>query len=231
MLHYWLNMKHQKAILWDLDGTILPSKQIVYEVLHEIWPEFGLEPPKIEAISSSFGMPLAEFLLENSFNHPEQEKITERFLESQLKHYHEISFFDGIIDTITKLNKIGFKQAVVTSKGTKGRGKAGAKNIIKNSALAGLIDIVVCSDDITNHKPHAEPLLLALSNLNVAPERAVMVGDQPVDMQTAKNANTYAVGLDHEKSHDNSMELLVAGADEVISSPQSVVPLALKFVG
>ncbi len=223
-------MQNQHAILWDLDGTLLPSKQIVHEVLHEILPEFGVGGPDKQALDRSFGIPLSDFLQHHSNNHPDQEAITSRFLETQLKHYDEISFFEGVIETVIELSELGFKQAVVTSKGNNGRGKAGASAIIENSALAPHIDIIISADDVTNHKPHPEPILLALEKLEVQPSRAVMVGDHIVDMQAAKSAQAFAIGLDHDNSHDIASSLIVAGADEVVNTPHAIIPIAVRLV-
>lgn len=220
-----------KAILWDLDGTLLPSKSIVHQVLEEIFPEFGLQAPSRQSFDRCFGAPLDEFIKKHSNDHPDHKAIKDRFLEAQLKHYEDVEFFEGIVETVLRLNNLGFKQAVVTSKGNAGRGIAGASAIINNSALAPHIDIVISADDVNNRKPHPEPLLLALERLEVHPNQAIMVGDQDVDMLAAKNTGSFALGIDHENSHKTRDSLIVAGADEVVNDAHAIIPIAVKLIG
>ena len=222
--------KKQSAILWDLDNTLIPSSRITQKVLEDLFPEFNLTPPTRKQLQKNFSGTLEEFLRYHSNDHPEHPEITKRFKEAQQAHYAEIMLFEGIIEVIEELSRQGFKHAIVTSRGTVGRGAAGTHEIIKRSGLEKHIDVVICADDVTNHKPHPEPLLLALEKLEVHPEQAIMIGDQIVDMQAAKSAQTYAVGIDHDNSHAIASSLIVAGADEVVNNPHAIVPIAIKLV-
>lgn len=223
-------MKKQAAILWDLDNTLIPSSRITEKVMADVFPEFGITPPTRKKLQNNFSGTLEEFLRFHSNDHPEQEKIYNRFNKHVQAQYQEIVLFEGIIEAIEELSRQGFKHAIVTSRGNVGRGVAGTHEIIKRSGLEKHIDVIICADDVENHKPHPEPILLALQKLEVLPERAVMIGDQIVDMQAAKNAQTYAVGIDHDNSHAIASSLIVAGADEVVNNPHAIVPIAIKLV-
>jgi phosphoglycolate phosphatase-like HAD superfamily hydrolase len=61
--------------------------------------------------------------------------------------------------------------------------------------MARLFEVVVCSEDIVQRKPHPEALLLALQRLRIAPARAAYVGDSPEDVQMARAAEVLAVGI------------------------------------
>jgi phosphoglycolate phosphatase len=61
--------------------------------------------------------------------------------------------------------------------------------------VARFFAAVVCGGETAGRKPHPEPLLLALGRLSVGPERAAYVGDSPEDVQMAKAAGAYAIGV------------------------------------
>jgi phosphoglycolate phosphatase-like HAD superfamily hydrolase len=61
--------------------------------------------------------------------------------------------------------------------------------------LDRVFGVVVCGPDTANKKPHPEALLLALGRLGVPPGRAVYVGDSPEDVEMARNAGAWSIGV------------------------------------
>jgi len=57
----------------------------------------------------------------------------------------------------------------------------------------GEFDVIVTSDETAHHKPHPEPILLALERLGAAPGDAAYVGDSPFDVGSARAAGVFAV--------------------------------------
>jgi len=57
------------------------------------------------------------------------------------------------------------------------------------------MDTIVTVNDVTEPKPHPEPVLTAVNNLGVDPRKTLMVGDSTVDIQSAKAAGVYAAGV------------------------------------
>jgi HAD superfamily hydrolase (TIGR01509 family) len=56
------------------------------------------------------------------------------------------------------------------------------------------IDLLITRQDVRLPKPHPAGILIALQQLNIQPEDAIMVGDSPDDIQAAKAANVYSIG-------------------------------------
>jgi pyrophosphatase PpaX len=54
---------------------------------------------------------------------------------------------------------------------------------------------VVAADDVARHKPHPDPLLLALERLGARPEEAAYVGDSPYDVAAAKAAGVHSIAV------------------------------------
>lgn len=64
-------------------------------------------------------------------------------------------------------------------------------------------DALVCREDSKRHKPHPEPVLLALKQLGAQSERAVMVGDHLMDIQSGKAAGIKTIGFLRENRPDD----------------------------
>jgi phosphoglycolate phosphatase len=56
-------------------------------------------------------------------------------------------------------------------------------------------DVLICREDSQNHKPHPEPVLLALERLNAQPGNSIMVGDHIMDVQSGKAAGLKTIGF------------------------------------
>src|SRR5207247_2298369 len=96
----------------------------------------------------------------------------------------------GAVESLTRVEEAGLAQALVTS----GDRQRVAREL---SALGvdGFFETVVCAEDARERKPHPEALLLALDRLGVAAAAAAYVGDSPEDVEMARAAGVYAVGI------------------------------------
>lgn len=79
---------------------------------------------------------------------------------------------------------------------------------------------VVTCDDVSAYKPDPEGVLVALDRLGVRAEEAVVLGDHSYDIQAAKRAGTYAIGMTH--GFGSAEELKEAGADALCSNLHEV---------
>ena len=92
---------------------------------------------------------------------------------------------------LERLHARGTKLGVITSKLRLAQiadSYAGASQDLRELGVAELFDAVVGYEDTTNHKPHPEPVHLALANLSLAPEDSVFVGDTPADIEAGRAA-------------------------------------------
>ena len=223
-------MNETKAVLWDLDGTILDSVSVMHEILDEIFPEFGIERLTRSQVRAGLYGALEESLVRFSNNHPNQDALIEAFMESQHRHYlEEPAMFESVTLAVSRLPAYGVRQGIVTSRSNDGgRGPGGAHAIVRNSRLKEHIDIVISADECTFHKPHPEPIELALAKLAVRPENAVMVGDQPVDAIAARKAGVHSILVDHEATSEGHGALKKSNPDIIIRETDELLPYLLE---
>ena len=90
--------------------------------------------------------------------------------------------------------------------------------------LEHFFDTVVGSDETGRHKPHPDPILLALERLGADAAAAAYVGDSPFDVQAAKAAGVHAVAVTWGRIHDEERlareepDALVHTAEELIGA-------------
>jgi pyrophosphatase PpaX len=84
---------------------------------------------------------------------------------------------------VREVRQHGLRSGLVTSKQ-----RTGAERGLRFLKLVDAIEVIVAADDVTNAKPHPEPLLLASRQLDVDPRHAIYVGDSTHDMESGRAA-------------------------------------------
>ena len=84
---------------------------------------------------------------------------------------------------------------------------------------------VVCGGDTAQRKPHPEPLLVALERMGLRPEEAAYVGDSPEDVEMARGAQVFAIGV--PGAFPNREALVASRPDFLAESLEAAVALLL----
>jgi pyrophosphatase PpaX len=90
------------------------------------------------------------------------------------------------------------------------------------SDLEPYFDVVVGSDETERHKPHPDPILLALERLEAEPRGSAYVGDSPFDVQAAKAAGVLAVAVTWGRIHDEE-RLAREEPDAIVHTPEELL--------
>lgn len=166
------------AILFDLDGTLLDSIELILSSARYAFDKMGRPRPSDDEWLQGVGIPLFTMFGRYSRDDAEQRAFIAAYREHQFAHHDRlIRAYDGVHDLLAELRARGHELAVVTSKSEylATRGLAHVK-------LARLFDTIVGCDSTTRHKPDPEPVRLALHRLASAPENAAFVGDSVHDV-------------------------------------------------
>ena len=198
------------TIIFDNDGTIMDTRLLIDRSFIHTFEKFrpGLKITD-EDLDSFFGPTLYETF--KRYGESEEE------INQMIKYYREFNEpnhdilakpFPGAKELLKSLHKKGYKVAIVSSKKNKL-----LEHGLEHFGLMEYIDLVVGADDVTNHKPAPDGILLVKEKLNS--NNILYVGDTKSDIDTAKNAHVKSVGCLYIK-HPEIM--LDAKPDYVISN-------------
>lgn len=178
-------------LLFDLDGTLADSVSLILASFrHTFAAHVGAVPPD-EAWIAGMGTPLATQLR----GFVPDERLVERMLVTYRSFQHEhhdrlLRGFEGVPETLALLHARGHRMAIVTSKGDELAVRA-----LRHLVLDRFMDAVVGLDSSRRHKPHPEPVHVALQRLGGPPPAAVVfVGDSPHDIEAGNAAGVITVG-------------------------------------
>ncbi len=173
-----------EAVLFDLDGTLIDSIELIRQsYAHTLREHRDFEPP-MDFWLQGLGRPLRWQFAHFTQDASEIEAMVATYRAFNLEHHDAmVTAFPGAVAAVQRLRDRGVELAIVTSKM-----RAGARRGLEHCGFGSLFDVIVGADDVSNHKPHAAPVLLALEQLGVSPEHAVMVGDSPHDLASGRSA-------------------------------------------
>jgi len=166
------------AILFDLDGTLLDSIELILSSARYAFGKLGRECPSDEEWLQGVGIPL--FTMFGRYARDDDDKLAliAAYREHQFaNHDRLVKPYDGVDDLLRTLRSRGHALGVVTSKS-----EYLAMRGLAHVRLAHFFDTIVGCDSTTRHKPDPEPVRLALHRLGRAPHDAAFVGDSVHDV-------------------------------------------------
>ena len=181
------------TFLFDLDGTIIDSIELILRSYrHTMQLHRSSEPmPPDDMWIKGLGTPLWTQFGEISDDKAEIEAMVQTYRTYNLTHHDAlVKPYEGVVDEIRRLKQAGKRLGVVTSKL-----RDGALRGIRISGLDEVFDVVVGCDDVTNFKPHPEPVLKAVAELRVNGADTVFVGDSPHDMECGRAAGVQTAAV------------------------------------
>ena len=174
-------MKRYKAVIYDIDGTLMdtfdmnmyPLKQIIREELGQDWP--------VEQLLPFYPQPGLKTIRDLGIQNVEE--VYARWVAYVNAYEKGAVPFAGIADTLARLRAAGIRQAVVSSKMHRQY-----EIDMGGHGLDLYMETAVLAEDTQNHKPDPEPIWECLRRLNLQPGDVLYVGDTPSDLQAAQNA-------------------------------------------
>lgn len=178
-----------RAVLFDLDGTLLDTAPDLIDTANQLLQEQGLEALP----EGSYGPVVSHgsaAMIQRAFNigldDPRMAALRSRFLDLYREHVsRRTSPFCGILDLLDSIEHRGLRWGVVTNKPT-----WLSNPLLRDLGLASRAACIVCGDTVPQRKPHPAPVIHACELLDVAPPEAVLVGDAMRDIVAGKAAGT-----------------------------------------
>ncbi|HJP96473.1 MAG TPA: HAD-IA family hydrolase [Candidatus Saccharimonadales bacterium] len=174
-----------KAILFDLDGTIHDSRDVVFFCMDKTFQQFGLPTPSREAVISEVHAGSARLFAQLAPENKRQEML-DYFREIYKTECNKIEPYENAQTILKQLHEQGYRLGIVSS-------ARAAEDFVKSYGLGDLFDVIVGGNTTAKHKPDPEPVLFALHSLGVSPKEAIIVGDLPADIEAGRAAGLKAL--------------------------------------
>ncbi len=208
-----------KALIFDLDGTLLNTIGDLHQSTNYALRTFGFPERTLEEVNSFVGNGLA-MLIRKAVPQGTSEEMVQSVLKEMKahygEHYHDLTLpYSGIPELLRTCKDAGIPMAIVSNK---------ADPFVKKLCtlfFEDTIHIALGESSDMPRKPAPHMVYYALEQLGISPEDAYYVGDSEVDVLTAKNAGlpclTVTWGF-------RSEELLIeAGATDLIREPMELL--------
>ena len=199
-----MNSNHSiKSLLFDWDGTLVDSALLGLAAFERTFSQLGVVfahdiyeakySPNWYSTYEALGLP---------------RDLWQTADDLWIRHYGDQSapLLEGVGETLLTLRSKGYQLAVVTS-GNRIR----VCREVEQSVLTDAFAVIICSEDITNKKPHPEGLARAIADMNVDPSQCVYVGDAPEDIEMGRRGNVMTIGV--RSAYPSSSRVLAAKPD------------------
>ena len=179
------------ALLFDLDGTIIDSIElIVQSAEHAFSLREGPRPTREEWLAL-IGTPLAPMLRRWANDEEDVQFLWARYREFQIEHHDRlVTAYPGVVDLIKRLHARGHAMAIVSSKL-----EAGIRRSLDYIGITHCFGALIGIEATEKHKPEPEPVLLALERLGADAKDAWFIGDSPYDILAGHAAGVRTIGV------------------------------------
>jgi len=172
------------TVLFDLDGTLLNSIDFILDCFRHAFEANGLEPKPDQYWLDSIGQPIRTQMQPWDHDPELREALLATYRDYNFEHHDtRITAYDGVASLLARIADLGANIGLVTSKS-----KAGAERGLRVTKLLEFVTELVTADDVTNGKPHPEPVQTALKRFGGDPARSIFVGDSVHDMVSGRAA-------------------------------------------
>lgn len=214
-----------KAVIFDLDGTLVDTADDFVPVVQQLRAENGLgpmEPLRIRRSVSNGARALVSLGLSLDAEDPSFEEMRLRLLtlygEVLGRHARP---YPGVRELLSELENRGISWGIATNKPSAYTGP-----LLESLDLMPPPGAVLCPDDVRERKPHPESLLRICEALGCEPAATVYVGDHARDIEAGRRAGaiTVAAAYGYIEEGDSADSW---GADHLVSDSLDLAPLLL----
>lgn len=213
-------MPKTKIILFDLDGTLRDTKDVIYDAMQHAIEVLGSERPKRADIEPHIHHHTA--VHKALAGHVSLDEFEQVYKEALHETWDDVCLFDAAVETLEILSGRGYRLAIVTSAGSQS-----SLDFVNKQGIAHHFDAISGMGDGLKPKPAPDLVLRALELAGCNPEDAVMVGDLAADVLAAHTAGVRCVAITHGFGSRESLE--AAGADYIIDS-LSALPSVIEQI-
>lgn len=203
-----------RLVVFDCDGTLVDSQHVITASMGRTCAIEGLEPPPVAAVRRIVGLSLVQAM---AVLFPDQsparcEGLATTYKEAFAAIRAEGGFveplFDGAVEVLAALEQSGHLLAMAT-----GKSDRGVEAVLAHHGLDGNFTSIQTADGHPS-KPHPSMLEAAMAETGSAPGETAMVGDTTFDVEMARAAGVWPIGVGW--GYHDPDELRTAGAATIL---------------
>ncbi|SFA75831.1 haloacid dehalogenase superfamily, subfamily IA, variant 3 with third motif having DD or ED [Poseidonocella pacifica] len=203
-------MAEDRALLFDLDGTMLDTDPIHMAVFTDMMAPYGIEVDEQFYMRHVHGRLNIDFFREFLPDQPDLQGLSEEkeaeFRRRLPRPYPPMPGLKSFLEA--RMNE-GWRMGVVTN-----AMRPNAEAMLDAIGERARFEVVVIGEECPRGKPHPDPYRIGAEQLGVKPHRAIAFEDSPSGLRAARSAGCRVIGLTSSLAPDRLRE---AGAHHVIS--------------
>ncbi|MCI2284475.1 HAD-IA family hydrolase [Colwellia sp. MSW7] len=185
-------MHSYKLVIFDWDGTLMDSVDRIVSSMRSAAKTVGLAIPANEDVKQIIGLSL-DVGLKKLFLNITSEQIDAMLVEYKYQYLEgdntPTPLFDDAYSLLVALKQKNTLLAVAT-----GKGREGLNRVLKISDTDHFFNTTRCASEMAS-KPDPQMLHSILTELDIAPHQAIMIGDTSHDLEMAQNAGIDSIGV------------------------------------
>lgn len=181
-----------KAILFDFDGTLVDSAPGIVKTMEQTFIRMGIDVPSDDEMRATIGLPLRLALQKlGNLSENDADMATETYRE--LFPVYEVNYvkvFPGVIETLDKLQNLGVRMAIVTS-----RDRMSLELVGEKRGLLKYFETYTTGADGFKPKPAPDMVLALLDRMHLNAEETFVIGDTTFDIEMGNSAGCKTVAV------------------------------------
>jgi phosphoglycolate phosphatase len=183
-----------KLVLFDVDGTLVDSQNIIVAAQHAAFQAHGLEPPSRERSLSIVGITLVQAMATLAGPKAPAESIAETYKQVFNELRKDPAFAEPLFPGAAEvLERLAAREDVRLGICT-GKSRRGVAHLIDTHGWERFFTVIKTADDAPS-KPDPGMILQAMEETGASPSETCMIGDTTFDMQMARAAGATPIGV------------------------------------
>ena len=206
-----------RAVLWDMDGTVLDTLEDLWAAVNVSLRRFGLPEASLEQVRAGLGNGAAH-LIACCAPEERQEEVLAFYKPWYDAHCNlNTRPYPGIPELMARLRKQGVRQAIISNKPDP------AVQELARIYFPGLLETAVGESETVRRKPNPDAVLAAVEHMGLPVADCVYIGDTEVDLATARNAGMDCIAVSW--GFRSREQLLSAGAARIAGRAEELEAL------